>query len=94
MKLQDINVNAIPVFNDHKDEIFRKIEAGEELTNEEIKIKNDFIFLCESLASEIGSDSTKIENIKNVVRKFNLGESYKALTGEELILDEEKKQKM
>lgn len=90
MKLQDINVNvnAIPIFNAHKDEIFRKIEAGEELTNEEIKIKNDFTFLCESLASVIGLDITNIDRV------FQLSEAYKNLTGEELILDEEKTQKM
>lgn len=90
MKLQDINVNvnAIPIFNAHKDEIFRKIEAGEELTNEEIKIKNDFTFLCESLASVIGLDITNIDRV------FQLSEAYKTLTGEELILDEEKTQKM
>ena len=90
MRLQDINVNvnAIPVFNAHKEEIFRKIDAGETLTNEEEKIKNDFTFLCESLANVIGLDITNLDKV------FQLSEAYKNLTGEELILDEEKTPKM
>lgn len=85
-----INPNAIPVFNDHKEEIFRKIAAGEELTGEENQIINDFIVLCETLIRIPGFDFTKDE--KDV---FQVLDSYRHLTGKELISEDvEKKPKI
>ena len=92
--MTNINPNAIPEFNEIKEEIFRKIDAGEELTMEEKQVAENFINLCKTLTQFYIEKKITIATLIKRDKELHIAADYERLTGKPLIPNVEKTPKM